>query len=259
MRAEGLPYIDRAKRNELLDTKLSYVPLHSVGELNFAISSLCHEYVYRKGLNYQSINDVVGVLSCASQEFYRTVAADYETNKALDNGSVSGLDAQFMYAEGQKPRASHLGEHKLFVDSQIPAEFREKIAETLHTVGQTQVQKTEEYEDEMSLVARGAVLVHKNASKRVEKALVELEIATREEVAAGMSEDWQQIVVYFNDIPWTNVVSANKRTGEVLVVVGRDESGAEEIQTLHGNVRFGLIRADKPDAPSLIFPSTGAA
>lgn len=58
------------------------------GELNYAITRLVDEYLERKGLRYQAINDVVGVLECAKLELYRRVAAGYEDGKIDDNGDA---------------------------------------------------------------------------------------------------------------------------------------------------------------------------
>lgn len=41
-----------------------------------------------KGLSYATINEALGALSGAQLEFYRRVAAPYETQKAIDNGEV---------------------------------------------------------------------------------------------------------------------------------------------------------------------------
>lgn len=64
------------------------------GELNYAITMLCIEYVNsRGGINYTVLNAVIGALSCAQAEFYRRAVADYETIKGIQNGDV--------YREGQ--------------------------------------------------------------------------------------------------------------------------------------------------------------
>jgi len=60
----------------------------TAGELNFALTLLVAEYIQRKGLNYQNINDVMGALEGAKAEFYRRVAAPYEDTKIQQNGDV---------------------------------------------------------------------------------------------------------------------------------------------------------------------------
>jgi hypothetical protein len=47
----------------------------------------------RKGICYDVLNSVDGILGCAQKEFYRTVSAKYEDKKKDENGSVSVLDS----------------------------------------------------------------------------------------------------------------------------------------------------------------------
>lgn len=58
------------------------------GELNYLITKLCHYYVEHKGKNYTHLNDVVGVLECAKQEFYRKIVTPYEEEKIEENGDL---------------------------------------------------------------------------------------------------------------------------------------------------------------------------
>lgn len=63
--------------------------INSVGDLNYAMTNLAIEYVRRHGpTNYELINSVSGVFSCAGQEFYRRVAVPYEDKKIKENGDV---------------------------------------------------------------------------------------------------------------------------------------------------------------------------
>jgi hypothetical protein len=57
------------------------------GELNYAITMLCLDY-WKTAESYQSINDIIGALECAKQEFYRRVAVPYEEGKKAANGDV---------------------------------------------------------------------------------------------------------------------------------------------------------------------------
>lgn len=79
-----MPYIDRQTREDMLHGELPY----TVGELNFAITTICNAYVTELGLSYQIINDVIGALEAAKQEFYRREAVPYETDKLQENGDV---------------------------------------------------------------------------------------------------------------------------------------------------------------------------
>jgi hypothetical protein len=86
-----MPYIENKDRNKFtLDTLLSEIQYHGItpGELNYLITRLAKAYVDTKGLNYTHINDVLGALEGAKQEFYRRVAVNYEQNKIKSNGDV---------------------------------------------------------------------------------------------------------------------------------------------------------------------------
>lgn len=80
-----MPYIKKEDRNKF-DT-ITLKP-ESAGELNYIISQLCAHYIESKGLNYQNINEVMGVLGCAKEEFYRRVAIPYEDKKILESGDI---------------------------------------------------------------------------------------------------------------------------------------------------------------------------
>ena len=87
-----MPYIKTDMRSAL--EFLNPLPSNE-GELNYAISHLCHRYVQEKcknGLSYAVLNSVIGVLDCAKMELYRVVASPYEDVKRRENGSVSSLD-----------------------------------------------------------------------------------------------------------------------------------------------------------------------
>lgn len=97
-----MPYIESEDRKEIagvleplkdfiFDDKLGAQP----GVLNYIVTSLCHVYIQGNGYyNYAGMNEVMGVLGCAKQEFYRTVVAPYEDIKRKENGSVSELDKE---------------------------------------------------------------------------------------------------------------------------------------------------------------------
>ena len=78
-----MPYIKEINREDL---KRRY-PLNP-GELNYYFTLLIKEYIKDKQLSYQTINDIVGALSCASSEFYRRVVIPYENEKIKTNGDV---------------------------------------------------------------------------------------------------------------------------------------------------------------------------
>jgi hypothetical protein len=93
-----MPYITQIQREPMqksLET-LSF-EITSPGELNYAITMLCHKYLAAKDpfgmenkydARYQSHNDVIGVLSAAQMEFYRRLSAPYEDRVMIQNGDV---------------------------------------------------------------------------------------------------------------------------------------------------------------------------
>ena len=93
-----MPYIDKEYRKEIdafvdglttYHVKPAIKPVDNCGELNYAITRLCDNYIKsRCGLKYGAINEVVGVLECAKMEFYRRIAGPYEDTKIAANGDV---------------------------------------------------------------------------------------------------------------------------------------------------------------------------
>jgi hypothetical protein len=80
-----MPYIHQADRNAL---ECGVRKADNPGELNYVFTIYAVEYIQRKGLKYQHINDVMGALEGAKQEFYRRLAAPYEDKKIAENGDV---------------------------------------------------------------------------------------------------------------------------------------------------------------------------
>lgn len=74
-----MPYISQERRGEQPETS---------GELNYRITTLCAEYLGRKGESYQTYNDIVGALEGAKLELYRRKVAPYEEGKLITNGDV---------------------------------------------------------------------------------------------------------------------------------------------------------------------------
>lgn len=60
----------------------------TAGELNYAFTELMLYYTRFKGLNYQTINDIIGAAEGAKAEFQRRVVAPYEDEKIRMNGDV---------------------------------------------------------------------------------------------------------------------------------------------------------------------------
>jgi hypothetical protein len=84
-----MPYIKDEDRTRL---GLSYF-LHedcpqTAGELNYLFTLLALQYMNKKGLCYQTINDIIGALEGAKAEFQRRVVGPYENKKRDENGDV---------------------------------------------------------------------------------------------------------------------------------------------------------------------------
>ena len=89
-----MPYIKEDRKNKITpvlkgdDGFIRMDQIQNAGELNYAFTSLAINYFKLKGLSYQTINDIVGALTCAKDEFNRRVTSPYEDVKVLKNGDV---------------------------------------------------------------------------------------------------------------------------------------------------------------------------
>lgn len=91
-----MPYVDQESRNHLnaeiieLADKINICHngiSHREGRMNYTISKLINE-VYGPDWCYSKINEIIGILECVKQEYYRKVAAAYEDTKEVQNGPV---------------------------------------------------------------------------------------------------------------------------------------------------------------------------
>ncbi len=87
-----MPYIPESRRQaiQMTNDTLDMYEVTTCGELNFAITILILSYWRGSAKNYQAINDIVGSLGCAKQEFYRKIAIDYENKKCNETGEIYG-------------------------------------------------------------------------------------------------------------------------------------------------------------------------
>lgn len=83
-----MPYIVRERRDEIVK---EYQKPQTPGELNYAFTEFANMYLRRAGLNYQTINDIMGAFEGAKAEFYRRIASPYEDKKIKENGDVYEL------------------------------------------------------------------------------------------------------------------------------------------------------------------------
>ena len=79
-----MPYIPKPDRERVLEEQAANSP----GELNFLLTTTINEYLLQGTMNYQTLNEIMGVLECVKQEFYRRVVAPYEQEKMKTNGDV---------------------------------------------------------------------------------------------------------------------------------------------------------------------------
>ena len=84
-----MPYVLKSRRVELELTRHAETP----GELNFLVSTDMLDYLDRHGLSYDTMNDIVGAVVNALDEFKRRVINEYEDKKIATNGDL----AQFAY------------------------------------------------------------------------------------------------------------------------------------------------------------------
>ena len=85
-----MPYI-REEDREQYRAILKYIEkigIACAGDLNYLITVLSNIYLEESGKCYTSYNEVIGVLECAKQEYYRKKIAPYEDKKCKENGAV---------------------------------------------------------------------------------------------------------------------------------------------------------------------------
>ena len=85
-----MPYIrkeDRAIYEELLK-EAGAQGIATPGDLNYLITKLIKQYADECGECYKTYNEVIGVLECSKQEYYRRTVAPYENKKIKANGDV---------------------------------------------------------------------------------------------------------------------------------------------------------------------------
>lgn len=87
-----MPYITKERRFAFapLVEAARVARLDTTGELNFALTSLCREFLAQHGISYRTFNEIVGALECAKIELYRRQIASYEDSKLSQNGDVWG-------------------------------------------------------------------------------------------------------------------------------------------------------------------------
>lgn len=58
------------------------------GDMNYIFTYIINNQLNKRGLNYQNINNLIGLLECCKLELYRRIAEPYEDKKIIENGDV---------------------------------------------------------------------------------------------------------------------------------------------------------------------------
>lgn len=78
-----MPYIPKARRKSIK------VPLpNDPGELNYSIFMTGLAYWETHTQNYTTLNDIIGAMELAKQEFIRRIVNPYEDRKVTQNGDI---------------------------------------------------------------------------------------------------------------------------------------------------------------------------
>lgn len=92
-----MPYIEKKDREiydpqiDALIDQLTHFGANSaptVGHVNYIISKLIWGIFRKNGPSYTGGNNLIGVLECVKQEFYRRQLAEYEDKKIKENGDI---------------------------------------------------------------------------------------------------------------------------------------------------------------------------
>ena len=83
-----MPYIKAEQREKFDGARDLGSKATNAGELNYLIFRIIVGYMVGKGLCYQTLNDIMGVLSGVDKELYRRITKYYEDSKIMDNGDV---------------------------------------------------------------------------------------------------------------------------------------------------------------------------
>lgn len=77
-----MPYLSYERRAE------AFVNPKTPGDLNYALTQVCIDFLEETQERYADYATVVGALECAKLEFYRRAVAVYEDECILRNGDV---------------------------------------------------------------------------------------------------------------------------------------------------------------------------
>lgn len=87
-----MPYIKQENREQFNESARDIAAkADCAGDLNYAITVILQEYIKKKGLKYDVLNSVHGMLDCCDKELYRTITGPYEETCIGKNGDVEIL------------------------------------------------------------------------------------------------------------------------------------------------------------------------
>ena len=83
-----MPYIPQDTR-KIFDEHIKHIAtnIQHPGELNYVFSKII-KTMLDDGMDYQGLNEVIGVLECAKLELYRKIGSHYEDKAEQKNGSL---------------------------------------------------------------------------------------------------------------------------------------------------------------------------
>ena len=89
-----MPYIPKSEKDRVDKglVALHLSDINNAGALNYAVHQVIAKYISQNKEDYQTYNDIIGVLDCAKMELYRRVISDYEDKKILQNKDVPPYD-----------------------------------------------------------------------------------------------------------------------------------------------------------------------
>ena len=87
-----MPYIMQETRNKL---EAGVIRPRSPGDLNYMFSKIINHYLLDNGLNYGTINDILGALEGAKLEFFRRIVSKYEEERITSQGDVYSIEKLF--------------------------------------------------------------------------------------------------------------------------------------------------------------------
>jgi hypothetical protein len=87
-----MPYIpeeNRAIFDKVVRKCIRNMPIDtSYGEMNYLLTSILGTFIQQNGVNYSTLQSVIGLLECVKLELYRRVVSMYEEEKIDANGDV---------------------------------------------------------------------------------------------------------------------------------------------------------------------------